>query len=327
MNESEFSRRYQEEIPIYRAWGDAVNQEITRLLRAELTDGQSVELFLKMPPAPRTKELKSIIDKAFYRNKPYKNPYDEITDKVGVRYVVLVREDIRKVEQAVTSSSMWRCSKDRDFEAEIAKSPLIFDYQSVHYIVRNKTELEFGGVAIPAATPCEVQIRTLLQHAYAELTHDAIYKPKTTASPKVHRMAAKSMALIETTDDIFVDARRVMQEESATMSSLATALDTIYGGMATAEYQESLNLFVLDAYRELLDQISLADVEAFVRENPNIRDIIKRQHDNLLLYRQPIVLFIMYLIMNRRNALRENWPLTDSELRPLFSDLGISFES
>src|SRR3546814_12228521 len=36
-------------------------------------------------------------------------------------------------------------------------------------------------------TPCEVQLRTLLQHAHSQLTHDTIYKPKTIASSHTKR--------------------------------------------------------------------------------------------------------------------------------------------
>ncbi|TOO37902.1 (p)ppGpp synthetase, partial [Vibrio parahaemolyticus] len=75
----------------------------------------------------------------------------------------------------------------------------------MHYVVRARVDLQVKGLMIKAGTPCEIQVRTLLQHAYAELTHDAVYKAKTVVEPEVHRTVAKSMALIETTDDFFSD--------------------------------------------------------------------------------------------------------------------------
>ena len=46
-------------------------------------------------------------------------------------------------------------------------------------------------------------MRTLLQHAHSELTHDTIYKPSVVQTPAMLRAAAKSMALIEATGDYF----------------------------------------------------------------------------------------------------------------------------
>ena len=69
--------------------------------------------------------------------------------------------------------------------------------------MRCHSELTLGALTVPVGTPCEIQIKTILQHAYSELTHDTIYKPKVDATPKMRRTAAKSMALIEATNDYF----------------------------------------------------------------------------------------------------------------------------
>ena len=64
-----------------------------------------LELFLKLPVVPRVKDQDSILHKAFYRGKNYENPFEEIEDKVGLRFVVLLSEDIRIIESAVKDSS------------------------------------------------------------------------------------------------------------------------------------------------------------------------------------------------------------------------------
>ena len=179
---------------------------------------------------------------------------------------------------------------------------------------------------IPMDTACEIQIRTLLQHAYAELTHDIVYKPKTRAEPKVLRSVAKSMALIETTDDIFKEVTMSVKREENQVVSFLDGLKKLYGSIASPDYEEKINMFILDAYRELVNSIDLADVESFIIENKTVKDIIERQWETSLLYRQPIVLLLLYLINVQRNNCKMLWPLTASELRPLFIDLGIAFE-
>ena len=42
-----------------------------------------------------------MLQKAFYRGKDYRSPYEDIEDKVGLRFVVLLTEDIRTIEAAL----------------------------------------------------------------------------------------------------------------------------------------------------------------------------------------------------------------------------------
>src|SRR3546814_10997244 len=81
-------------------------------------------------------------------------------------------------------------------------------------------------------TPCEVQLRTLLQHAHSQLTHDTIYKPKTIASSHTKRFVARSMALIETVDDFFV---QVMIEIEKAGEPLRRAMDILASTFEKAE--------------------------------------------------------------------------------------------
>jgi len=176
MTENEFIVRYEAEKPVYAAWGNYVRDSILSSLTAKI-DGFTPDNFLKVPASVRVKDTDSLVAKAFYRGKPYADAYGQITDKVGTRFVVLLLNHINHVEEAITSGP-WEYSKDRDFDEEREKQPFIFDYQSKHFIVKAIKEVPFGDVIVPVGTPCEVQVRTLLQHAYSELSHDTVYKPK-----------------------------------------------------------------------------------------------------------------------------------------------------
>jgi putative GTP pyrophosphokinase len=325
MNQVQFIEKYQSEIPIFQAWGNYVNRYILDSLIKTLGNTKKVELFLKIPPSPRIKDFDSIISKAFFRDKKYTDPYNEITDKVGVRYVLLLREQIKLVSDIVENNPIWHHSKDRDFEEERNLQPLIFDYQSVHYIVNNKSAITFDKITIPSNTPCEIQIRTLLQHACCELTHDTIYKPKTrTKNPNVYRSVAKSRALTEATDDIFTGVNVELQKESDQINSFLLSLKALYDCMAKNDYEEKTNVFILDAFSDLLESIKLSDIEKFLADYPSIKEIVLRKSGTSFLYRQPVILLLYYLIKHRRTSLKQLWPLTESEIQPLFSDLGIS---
>jgi ppGpp synthetase/RelA/SpoT-type nucleotidyltranferase len=326
MTEDEFKILYSAELPIYSAYGNYVNQKITEGLLHKLGNENKIKTFIKIPVTPRVKEIDSIISKAFFRNKNYANPYQEITDKVGVRFVVLLVKDIELIKEVVESYHLWEFSKDRDFEEERKKNPLIFDYQSVHYIVRNKERIDYEGQDIPINTPCEIQIRTLLQHAYSELTHDTVYKPQSITSPEVIRSVARSMALIETTDKIFEEVDMTLINANNNLNKFLESIAELYKCIIKPDYEPKMNYFILDAYRDVLNEVNVSDLESFLNSSSYLSDIIKRNFSASLIYRQPIILFIYYLITKKKNICKKYWPLTDSELRPLFTDLGIAFE-
>jgi hypothetical protein len=240
--------------------------------------------------------------------------------------VVLLKDDVRLICELIDNMDQWECSKDRDFEKEKLDHPTTFDYQSVHYIVRNKAGISAGKTLIPNNTPCEIQIRTLLQHAYSELTHDTIYKPKTRATPDVVRSVSKSIALIEVTDDIFGQVTMRLQSYQDKSDDFLKGLQSLYDSIAPPDYEEKLNVFILDAFRDMLGSIELTDISSIALEKP-IQDTIKRKYESSLLHRQPVVLLLYYLIIEKRNLCKSLWPLTDTELQPLFSDLGIAFDS
>ena len=86
MDEKSFLQAFNEQKEYLKAWGDYVKQSIEeRLERIDI---------IKIPITPRIKDDNSILNKAFYRGKNYENPLLDITDKVGLRVVVLLLEEI-----------------------------------------------------------------------------------------------------------------------------------------------------------------------------------------------------------------------------------------
>lgn len=327
MTEDEVRSRWQAELPIYQSWADFVQSRIISQL-SELIPGIDIGHFLKVPVIPRLKEENSLVDKALFRNKGYADPYGDITDKVGMRFVVLLSDEIRTVEKAILDCADWAASKDRDFEDERKARPLEFAYQSVHYVVRAAKDINHDGHTIPAGTPCEVQVRTLLQHAHSELTHDTIYKPKRTASPEIKRTVAKSMALIEAADDFFVlvmnDLARASAPEREAMEMLARVYLEKVGISPEAEKS---NLIVLDAFEEKLGPNLADQLSAFILEKAYVPERIAQRAKAQHLFRQPVVLLAYLFANSNPSETKETWPLTHDELRPVFLDLGISFDN
>lgn len=321
--ESELLDRWRGERPMYEAWGGFVAEALTEGV-ARAIHPASVDLLFRIPVSHRTKEEPSLLAKAFHRGKGYGDPYGDIEDKVGVRIVVLFSEEIRTVEAAILAGTSWTAEKARDFEDERNRRPFEFDYQSLHYVVRAKSGLTAGGVEIAESIPCEIQVRTILQHAYSELTHDTIYKPNVAAEPDVKRAAAKSMALIEATDDYFSQVRDKLALAAAPGQQVAATLDTLYGEFTGLAGDHSpLNTLLIDHYKQWAKEDFQTAIAEFLKEKPFLADRIKERAPTQLLYRQPGILLTYWAVSQSRRSTLTGNPLSDDELAPLYSDLGL----
>jgi len=123
----------------------------------------------------RVKSVNSFRNKAL--REKYENPVKEITDLVGIRIITLFEKEIHQISDII--KDLFKI----DYERSEDKSDLLdadkMGYKSIHYIAElssdkiTATELEgFAGVKF------EIQIRSILQHAWAEIEHDRNYKFK-----------------------------------------------------------------------------------------------------------------------------------------------------
>ena len=225
-NFSSFEQYLQSNQAIFHAWGKFVVAEISKQLEEKISP-VSLANFLKIEAKPRVKEISSALAKVGRKN--YSNPQNAMTDLVGVRFVVLLAEDIPTVCKVIESVPDWTAEVSKDFSGEIQGNPKVFDYQSKHYEIRPKKDLTLeNSLLIPKELCCEVQVRSLLQHAYAELVHDNIYKPDGFVPPQAEREVAKSMALMETTDDLFSKTLQILRTANKPQEQLLKRLTEIY---------------------------------------------------------------------------------------------------
>ncbi|PZQ14312.1 MAG: RelA/SpoT family protein [Ancylobacter novellus] len=323
--DAEFIERWSSEKSFYLAWGDLISTTVKERL-VQIIAPTPPDYFLRTPVLPRLKGDQKLIEKAYYRNKNYQDPYDDITDKVGTRFVVLLGRDVRLVEDTLRSIEGWTFSKDRDYEEEQKENPEQFAYAAVHYVVRPGADTKFREFSIPASTPCEVQIKTLLQHAYSELTHDTIYKPQIKATHAMQRNAAKAMALLEATNDYFEKVADDVDGALSSVKDMTARLTAIYRSFVGIDAKPSvLEGLLLAAYEG--DSQPLTDDQindylgshAYLAEN--IRHHVSEQNP---IFSQPSVLLVYYLAAKSVRRALAAWPLTPAEMEPLLVDIGES---
>ena len=113
----------------------------------------------------RAKSIESFAAKAgrtVHGEPVYADPLRDITDQIGIRVITYVRSDVAAVAEVL--GSQLTVLDDRDLGQETASEGR-FGYASRHLQVARD-----GG---PTA---QVQVRTVLQHAWAEFEHDIRYK-------------------------------------------------------------------------------------------------------------------------------------------------------
>lgn len=323
--EDDLLQRWHQEQSEYLAWGRHVVDQVSESLTHAATPVK-VGSLLRLPSHPRLKEDRTLIEKAFYRNKTYADPYRDITDKVGVRFVVLLGSEVASVVGALERIDSWQRSKDRDYEEEQNKNPIVFDYAAVHFVVRPQADLETRGVRVTAGTPCEVQIKTLLQHTWSELTHDTIYKPQIQTTASMKRDAAKAMALLEATNDYFEKVNVQVNAALSAVREITSSLGRVYQATMGIEPRPTqIEGMLLEAYEQGLPPDYEDQVSRLLSEKPFLIEQIRHRAANQNpIFTQPSVLLVYLDIADRGSRALSKWPLTPSEMEPLLNDLGES---
>ena len=144
-----------------------------------------------------------------FEEKVRRDPSKPVLDVVGVRIMAFFRGDLAQIEK------MTRRLFDVAEESYIDKGGLLgdesFGYRSVQFVGRTRGNGAFEEFT--AGMPIEVQIRTMLEHVWAEVEHDFRYKPQTeTPSAEVNRRFALTAALLEQADRNLEDIRRELRD-------------------------------------------------------------------------------------------------------------------
>ena len=213
----------------------------------------------------------------------YTDPLHQITDQIGVRVITYVHSDVTAVADVL--ADQLRVLEDRDM-GQVTASEGRFGYASRHLLV----ELDDGRAAtasdVLAGRSAQVQVRTVLQHAWAEFEHDIRYKgvvPEEHA-PDLDRRFTLAAGLLELADSEFSAIRERLRAGDAgqrdepddadpriSSHELATFLATQFAdaGWSRTDHYEwisglllELGITSLDELAGLLGTIDVAAIDA-----------------------------------------------------------------
>jgi putative GTP pyrophosphokinase len=125
-----------------------------------------------------------------------------VTDLVGLRIITYFAADVDRVASILEEE--FEIDRLRSVDKRARTDPTQFGYSSLHYIIslpERRTSLsEYRGWRGLLA---EVQVRSLLQHAWAEIEHDLGYKAVQDVPFDIRRRFARVAGLLELADEEF----------------------------------------------------------------------------------------------------------------------------
>jgi len=165
----------------------------------------------------RAKSVSSFAAKAarVVNGRPvFTDPLREITDQVGVRVITYVHSDVQAVVDLLGDQVVVH--DDRDLGLETASEGR-FGYASRHLLVTVDPGRPDADLDLLRGHRAAIQIRTVLQHAWAEFEHDIRYKGTIPAEHvlELDRRFTLAAGLLELADREFSTIRDLLREGPA----------------------------------------------------------------------------------------------------------------
>lgn len=212
-------------------FGLAAESLIKDLLKARNIRFHSVEHRVKSEESAAVKVARRVTDSGEPRS------LETLNDMLGLRVITYFQDEVDEVARLIAEEFLIDEANTVDKKAALEADR--FGYVSVHYIAwLSQSRVALTEYRPYAGLKFEVQIRSILQHAWAEIEHDLGYKAE--AVPRaVRRRFSRLAGLLELADDEFVGIR---DEVSAHQAAARKTIEQ--GALAIEIDQDSLSAFV-----------------------------------------------------------------------------------
>ncbi|HWA18800.1 MAG TPA: hypothetical protein VG757_07360 [Devosia sp.] len=174
----------------------------------------------------RVKSLHGALEKI--ERKQYTSPRTQLTDLTGIRVVTYLESQVQSVAKAIQDifEVDVENSSSRDRQLGVDR----IGYRSLHFVCKLPTErLESPQDDRLEGLTFEIQIRTALQHAWAELAHDNTFKIDVALPDVLQRKLNLHSAMLELADrgfqEIFDEAEGYKGRLSGRNSEELLAID------------------------------------------------------------------------------------------------------
>lgn len=177
----------------HRARGEQIRALVHDVLRDEGIAVHSVTHRVKMEESARAK---------IERRPDAYGAFSDLHDLLGVRVITHL---VTEVDAAVAAlRHQFDVDPDRSLDKVSDLHDDEFGYRSFHLVVKLKDDrAQLPEWRILAGVYFEIQVRSILRHAWAEIEHDLGYKSSVGVPREIRRRFARMAGLLELADDEF----------------------------------------------------------------------------------------------------------------------------
>lgn len=227
---------------------DAYDDKLKDFVRLEKAIKATFEYLIQAADIPyltvsgRIKDFKSLRDKC--ERKGYENPFEDNEDFIGIRIITYFLSNISDIEKIIQTEKFVVVSS---FAKEDELGDKEFGYRSTHFILKippawAKTP-SFRGLE---NIKIEIQLRTVLMHAWAEVEHKLQYKGEHSTPSNVRRKFGRIAAKLEESDEQFEEIIE-----------------------SVGSYVEKVESEIADPKKTEFIEINTETIRVFCRENMN----------------------------------------------------------
>jgi ppGpp synthetase/RelA/SpoT-type nucleotidyltranferase len=201
--------RFDQESPRYQFWVKKLE-----LLVKEILDSNGLTVH---SVSGRPKERKSLEKKIESKGRNHYKSLEDITDLAGVRVITYFSDDVDRVARLI--SEEFQVDEEASIDKRSQLDPEAFGYMSLHYIVSvHPKRSHLPEYKRLAGLKAEIQIRSVLQHAWAEIEHDLGYKTQGEIPRALRRRFSRLASLLELGDDEFITIRDQLSKYEKSVS-------------------------------------------------------------------------------------------------------------
>jgi putative GTP pyrophosphokinase len=191
--ESLILREYKSKVALLSEFKDRLEKLLTDLLKEH-------RIIVHQIPA-RVKTYESLSKKLDKKKGKY-NSFKELTDIVGLRIIVYLENEVDIVADMIRKEFVIDEANSVD-KRKLATDT--FGYKSLHYVLNlSEQRIALTENKKFKDIKAEIQIRSILQHSWAEIEHDIGYKGEYEIPEQHKRTFSRIAALLETADLEFV---------------------------------------------------------------------------------------------------------------------------
>jgi ppGpp synthetase/RelA/SpoT-type nucleotidyltranferase len=189
---AKYLKRYERELPLHTIAAGLAESLVREIVSDVPFQVHAITSRCKTLPSLRLK----------LRTKKYRQPGRQLTDRLGVRVITYFESDIAHIVDLLEQQLEVDKKKSEDKRTKLSLRE--FGYLSVHLIARPKGRWSRSLKYEPIRGMWfEIQVRSILEHAWAEIEHEIVYKSGIAFPDETKRRFARLAGALEILESEF----------------------------------------------------------------------------------------------------------------------------